>query len=247
MDDSHTNIGNQTFHALLRYGLSCCLIALLLPTPDASAQIPEAVANDEQPAAEPESFETPAQVEETQRTCGCCRGAKGQDRSSGASQGAGCGKGRGRRGAGGAEDPPRSHGGRPEMQLAHYLIENHQRLQRSVELIQGGVRTRTTTDDAELVETLRQHVQQMASLIHDGGRIRNWDPLFREIFDHRESIEIEIDNLDNGVEVVETSDDDAVALLIQAHAKKVDEFVARGRAAYREETPLPDGYSKTSP
>lgn len=133
------------------------------------------------------------------------------------------------------------------MQLAHFLIDNHERLQRTVELIPEGVRTRTTTTDPDLVESLRDHVRQMAALIEGGGRIRNWDPLFREIFNRRESIEISIADVDDGVEVIETSADHDVALLIQAHARKVDEFVARGRAAYREETPLPDGYARTSP
>ena len=58
---------------------------------------------------------------------------------------------------------------------------------------------------------------------------------------------MEVHPLDNGVEVVETSDDSQVALLIQAHARKVDDFVARGSAAYQEETPLPNGYSATRP
>jgi hypothetical protein len=33
----------------------------------------------------------------------------------------------------------------------------------------------------------------------------------------------------------------------RAHVSKVEEFVARGIEAYREETPLPAGYSDASP
>ncbi len=133
------------------------------------------------------------------------------------------------------------------MQLAHFLIDNHDRVEREVEMIPAGVRTRTTTEDPELTESLRQHVREMANLIQEGGRIRNWDPLFQEIFDHRDAIHMEINDVEGGVEVIETSDDSQVTLLIQAHARKVDEFVARGRAAYREATPLPEGYSETRP
>lgn len=131
------------------------------------------------------------------------------------------------------------------MELAHFLLANHDRVTRQVEILDNGVRTTTTTDDPDLVETLRAHVRQMADLLQGEGRIRNWDPVFREIFDHREAIELEIADIDNGVEVVEVSPDPSVARLIQAHARKVDEFVDRGQDACHEGTPLPDDYPET--
>ena len=131
--------------------------------------------------------------------------------------------------------------------MAHFLIDHHTLVEREVEMTATGVRTRTTSKDPEIVTALRDHVQQMADLLEGGGRIRNWDPLFRELFAHRASIDMEISNIEGGVEVVETSDDPEVAQLIQAHALKVDQFVARGREAYREETPLPAGYRSASP
>jgi hypothetical protein len=82
----------------------------------------------------------------------------------------------------------------------------------------------------------------MQELLESGGRIRMWDPLFVEIFDRSEEIEMVVEMLDDGVRVTETSDDPEVAKLIQAHARKVDEFVARGPEAAHEATPLPAGY-----
>ena len=79
-----------------------------------------------------------------------------------------------------------------------------------------------------------------------GGRVRNWDPLFREIFDHRSEIVMEIETVEGGVRVTETSENPAVAALIKAHAYKVSEFVARGPAAVHEATPLPEGYGTDS-
>jgi len=131
----------------------------------------------------------------------------------------------------------------PVMENAHFLIDNHQHLQRTVEEVPGGVRTRTIADDPALIDRLREHVLEMADLLAGGGRIRNWDPLFSEIFDHRDAIKIEIRDIANGVEVIETSEQEQVVALIRAHARKVEEFVARGRAACHEETPLPPGYS----
>jgi hypothetical protein len=70
-----------------------------------------------------------------------------------------------------------------------------------------------------------------------------WDPLFRELFARADEISIEIEQLEDGMRVTETSDDPAVVQLIQAHARKVNEFVERGPAAVHEETPLPAGYA----
>ena len=133
------------------------------------------------------------------------------------------------------------------MRAAHFLIEHRDQIERSVEEIPGGVMTRTTTQDAEVLAELRTHVGEMESLLEQGGRIRNWDPLFAEIFDNREAIEMEIDAIDHGVLVRETSTDPQVAELIRAHARKVDEFLARGHAACREATPLPEDPDETSP
>lgn len=135
-------------------------------------------------------------------------------------------------------------GHRSEMQNAHDLIAAHDDISRKVEKLPNGIRTETTTEDSALVPVLQKHVAEMAALIESGGRIRNWDPLFATIFDHREAIRMEIENTPRGVVVVETSDDPRVVALIQAHAAKVDDFVARGDAAYRESTPVPAGYGE---
>ena len=133
---------------------------------------------------------------------------------------------------------------RAEMQNAHFLVTNHDRLERSVEDIPDGVRTETTTEDPELLEPLRQHVREMSALLEGGGHIRKWDPLFAEIFEHGESIRIEFEDLEKGIRVTETSEDEEVVKLIRAHARKIDQFVAAGQEACREETPLPDDYAR---
>ena len=57
---------------------------------------------------------------------------------------------------------------------------------------------------------------------------------------------MEIQDIEGGVEVVETSENPEVVKLIRAHAAKVDEFVARGIEAYREETAIPEDYTATT-
>ncbi len=126
------------------------------------------------------------------------------------------------------------------MAAIHTLIDNHDAITRNVTHTTDGVVTVTRTDDAALVPTLQKHVLQMSELLDDGGSIRHWDPLFVEIFEHAEHIEIEHELLDDGVRVRETSADPYVVKLIQAHAAKVDEFVERGRAAMHEPTAVPE-------
>ncbi len=167
----------------------------------------------------------------------------GQCNHDAASDGQG-GKGRGCDGAHkeakGSGDKGR---GRPEMQNTHFLVTHHDQLERVVEDIPNGVQTVTTTGDPELLEPLRQHVQEMSAVLEEGGHVRKWDPLFAEIFEHGEAIQIEIEEIDDGVRVTETSNDEEVVKLIRAHARKIDQFVARGQDACREETPLPADYT----
>ncbi len=115
----------------------------------------------------------------------------------------------------------------------HALLTNHRTIQRSVEEIPGGVRTRTTTAQPELVETLRSHVRQMSRRIETGSPVRLWDPVFRGIFAHADEISLTWENIDGGIVVTETSDNPEVVSLIRAHARKVNTFVAQGHQAAR--------------
>jgi hypothetical protein len=67
------------------------------------------------------------------------------------------------------------------------------------------------------------------------------DPLFGEIFEHSDKVNMQIENLENGVLVVETSVDQEVVKLIRQHAHRaVSEFVKQGM----QHTPLPEGYEE---
>jgi hypothetical protein len=113
------------------------------------------------------------------------------------------------------------------------LLTRHQAVTRTVEELPDGVRTVTTTSDPELVPVLRRHVRQMAARVEEGRPIRVWDPVFRGVFANAEKVRIEPRDIEGGIEVVETSDDPEVVKLIQAHAAKVNAFVAGGHAAAR--------------
>jgi hypothetical protein len=131
-----------------------------------------------------------------------------------------------------------------EMQVIHELLVDHEAIRRRVENVPGGIRAWTTSRDPELAELIATHVGQMRARIEEGDPIRHMDPLFREIFEHHEEIEMDVGSIAGGVLVIETSADPRVELLIRQHAHRaVSEFVAEGMARAMEPTPLPLGYT----
>jgi hypothetical protein len=130
-----------------------------------------------------------------------------------------------------------------DMCVIHDLLLGHERIGRRVGDIRDGIRAVTTSDDSELAVRIRTHVSQMRARIERGKPIRQMDPLFREIFEHHEAIEMQVENVPGGVRVTETSADPRVALLIHQHARRaVSEFVAEGMPRAMRPTPLPPGY-----
>ena len=130
------------------------------------------------------------------------------------------------------------------MQTARALVHDYrQDIERQVEEVDNGVVTVTRAPaNAEAAQAIARHVREMKQLLASGGRVRMWDPLFRELFDRAGEISMDIEELEDGMRVTETADDPEVVALIQAHARKVTEFIERGPAAVHEETPLPVGY-----
>ena len=132
-----------------------------------------------------------------------------------------------------------------DMHVIHDLLMDHEKIRREVENIPGGVRTVTTSSDPSVTESIRTHVYQMKSRIEEGRLIRHMDPLFREIFEHHDKIDMRIEEVPGGVRVTETSADPQVALLIRQHARRaVSEFVERGMRRAMQPTPLPEGYHR---
>jgi hypothetical protein len=130
-----------------------------------------------------------------------------------------------------------------DMRVIHELLVDHERVERQVDDIPGGIRALTRSDDDELAGRIQTHVRQMQARLARGDSIREMDPLFREIFEHHDAIEMQIENVPGGVRVTETSSDPQVALLIRQHARRaVSEFVAEGMTRAMRPTPLPPGY-----
>lgn len=130
-----------------------------------------------------------------------------------------------------------------DMATIHDLLANHEKIRRSVEDIDGGIRSTTTSDDPHLASLIADHVGAMRSRLADNRPIRQGDPLFREIFKHQADITITIEAVPGGVQITETSANPQVQLLIRQHARAaVSQFVASGMNRAMQPTPLPEGY-----
>jgi hypothetical protein len=130
-----------------------------------------------------------------------------------------------------------------DMQVIHDLLVNHRDIMRTVEHYSYGIRTTTTSARADVAERIRTHVEQMKSRLERGAPIRQLDPLFAEIFKQHRQIDLQVEQLPNGVRVMEISSDPRTVMLIRQHAlRAVSEFVAGGMNRATHPTPLPPGY-----
>jgi uncharacterized protein len=150
-------------------------------------------------------------------------------------QGRGFGMQARRAGAGGQDDRHDE-----DRDVFHFLLSNHQQIQRTVKELPDGVETLTESRSPEVAAKIKEHVHWMAHRIEQNHPIRMRDPLFAEIFKHTDKIQMKHEETENGVRVVETSEDPYVAQLIQAHAKVVSAFVERGHIEARKNHPVPE-------
>lgn len=156
-------------------------------------------------------------------------------RGPGQGPGPGNGPGRGQvenHGPGRGAGPGHGHDDQHEvdMEVFHYLLENHEKIRRTVKELDNGVETLTESDDPSVAAHIKTHVEQMTVRIEKPSPIRMRDPLFAELFQHTKKIKMTHEDTPKGVKVIETSDDPYVATLIKAHAKVVSKFVDKGFA-----------------
>lgn len=149
-------------------------------------------------------------------------------------QGNGQGQGRGRMGGMGMG------GNQPQdMKTIHALFDDHEKITRTVKNISNGVETLTESDDPKVKALIVEHSWAMKARLEKKQPIRQWDPLFAELFKHSDKIKLEIANTAKGVRITETSTDPYVVKLIQLHAAGVSEFVKEGMSVMHKEHPLP--------
>lgn len=115
-----------------------------------------------------------------------------------------------------------------DMEVFHFLIENRADVRRTVTMLPNGIDTLTESDKPEIAQQIKTHVSAMYGRLKDGRPIHQRDPLFVELFEHADQVEMNITYTDTGIRVVETSADPAVAVLLHKHANAVSGFIRNG-------------------
>jgi hypothetical protein len=161
--------------------------------------------------------------------CGCGACAKQEQAAPGA---------QGMRGMSGMQGMPGMAGAQGDMQLFHRLLASRDQIRREVVNLSNGIDTVTRSDNTEVAGVLKTHVAAMVKRVEDGRAIHARDPLFAELFRQAKHIAVKVEELPDGVHVVETSDDPYTVTLLHQHADVVNLFIERGMSEMHRDHPV---------
>ncbi len=116
------------------------------------------------------------------------------------------------------------------------MFANFQRIDREVTNLPDGIRTVTSSEDPELAAVVTSHVVGMIARVEEGRdpQVFIQSPTLDILFARRDRIATEIETIETGVVVTQTSEDPEVVAALQTHAEEVTAMVDRGMAAVHE-------------
>jgi TolA-binding protein len=117
------------------------------------------------------------------------------------------------------------------------MFRNFQSLSRTVERLDNGIRTTTTSDDPQVMGALASHVMGMIDRVEQGRdpQVFIQSPTLDILFARRETITTMIDWAEDGSIIVEqTSTDPEVVEALHIHADEVTDMANRGMQAVHD-------------
>lgn len=116
------------------------------------------------------------------------------------------------------------------------MFRKFETLSREVENLPDGIRTVTRSSDAEVMDALVSHAVVMIERVaqKDDPKIRIQSPTLDVFFLHGDEITSQVEVTDEGLVVVQTSDNPALVEALHVHAAEVTAMVDRGMAAVHE-------------
>ena len=126
-----------------------------------------------------------------------------------------------------------THAETAEMQT---LFRNFTMIEREVSNLENGIYTVTTTSDADTFNALVSHVTGMIARVEakDDPQVIIQSPTLDVFFMRGENIETEIEVIENGIAVTQTSSDQELVAALHRHAAEVSDMVDRGMQAVHE-------------
>src|SRR5437867_3561965 len=111
------------------------------------------------------------------------------------------------------------------------LFDRHNEIRRTVEMIEGGIRTTTESDSADLVAQLQAHVSSMYTHLNQHAEVTCMSSSLPTLFRNSGGYRRELTLSAKGVVVTETSSDPRLTKAIRQHADEVSGFVRDGMPA----------------
>jgi hypothetical protein len=120
-----------------------------------------------------------------------------------------------------------------EMDPIHGLLDNHDRIRRTVVNLPDGIRTVTESDDPQIAQTIKDHVAGMRQRVGTGQMmgLPIESPALRAIYRSKDKIRTTVEITDKGSIVVQTSSDPDTVAVLQKHAAEVSDLVRGGMQA----------------
>ncbi|WP_407491989.1 hypothetical protein [Pseudooceanicola sp. MF1-13] len=109
-------------------------------------------------------------------------------------------------------------------------------IERDVENLPNGIRATTRTEDEALATALISHITGMIARVEEGRdpQVFIQSPTLDILFERRDAIVTEIEAIDGGLIVTQTSDDPEVVAALHTHAAEVSDMALRGMDAVHE-------------
>lgn len=116
------------------------------------------------------------------------------------------------------------------------MFQKFRTISREVEELPNGIRTVTRSSDEAVMEALISHVVGMIDRVETGDdpQIFIQSSTLDIFFERRDAITTEIDITDNGIIVIQTSDDPDMIEALHVHAAEVSDMAERGMHAVHE-------------
>lgn len=116
------------------------------------------------------------------------------------------------------------------------MFRSFETLSRTVDNLPDGIRSVTSSSDPAVMEALTSHVFGMIGRVQSGDdpEIFIQSPTLDIFFARPDGIETEIELTDEGIVVVQTSDDPELVEALHTHAAEVSDMAARGMQAVHE-------------
>ena len=116
------------------------------------------------------------------------------------------------------------------------MFRNFESIDRTVENLPNGIRTVTYSSDPDVMDVLASHVTGMIARVEEGRdpQVFAQSPTLDILFERTGAITTEIDLTDEGIVVIQTSEDKEVVAALQTHAAEVTDLANRGMIALHE-------------